>query len=270
MVIKIRTAGVFQGTSLYGILSIHRVDAGHIQSHRIKGCKHPHIRYDRKIVLGMAVTVGGDVDDKVHMEMRSFVQNRLAVFCDLIIQNFVGFVFGRFYRIFGTDTNTAAAADACLVINGGLLVRDARSPVCTDFFALSAADAKILVDIRFSGRMHFHLAGPGAAAHTDVFQGAAETGQLVAFEMIHGKEDIRVHNSPSDLCLFDVFTSFYRDIYVVGSFQTIGDQHMTAGIVGIKAVLVCTFDVIQRIFASAHIEGVAVGQEGPAAQMVRA
>ena len=51
-------------------LTVYCIRAGAVQSHRIKGSKHSHIRNDRDIVFCMAVAVGRHVNDQADMEMR--------------------------------------------------------------------------------------------------------------------------------------------------------------------------------------------------------
>lgn len=268
MVINVGTTGILQSTAFYGLLGIDRVDACLVKGYRVEGGEHPHIRHDGEIVLRVAIAVRRDVDDKVHMEVGSSLKHCLAVLGDFVIQDFVCFVLSRFDGIFGTDADAAPAAHALVVVDGGLFVGDGWRVVSTDFFTLSAAHTELLVDIRFSGGMHLHLAGPGTAAHTDIFQGAAESGQFMAFKMIYRQENVRVHDRSSDLCLFYIFAALHRDIYVVSSFESVGDQHMAAGVIGVKPVLIGALDVIERVLASAHIQGVAVGEERFAVQIL--
>ena len=88
----------------------------------------------------------------------------------------------------------------------------------TDFYTLSAAHAQILIHVGFACRVHLHLTCTGTAAHADIFQSAAVACHLMPLEMTHGNEDIRVHDGPADLRLFDVFAAFHGDIYIVSAF----------------------------------------------------
>ena len=89
----------------------------------------------------------------------------------------------------------------------------------------------------------------------------------MAFKMIHGDKDIRIHDGTTDLGFFDIFSAFHRDIYLVCSFQAIGDQHVAARVIRVKPVLICTLQVIERIFSAAYIQRVAVCQERFAAKI---
>ena len=111
----------------------------------------------------------------------------------------------------------------------------------------------------------FHLARPGAAAHADVFQGAAEAGLLVALEMGQGDEHVGVHHRPADLGLLHILAALHGDVHLVIALEAVGNDDVAAGGIGGKTVDIGRFQVIQRVFAAAHIQGVAVRQEGLAA-----
>ena len=137
----------------------------------------------------------------------------------------------------------------------------------TDFDTLSAADAQFLIHIRLPGGMHLHLARAGTASHTDVLERAAVAGRLVPLEMAQGDEDVRVHHCLADLRFPDVFAALNGNVYVVGSFQAVGDQDVAAGIVGIEPILISAFQMVEGVFAAAHIQRVAVSQERFAAHI---
>ena len=61
------------------------------------------------------------------------------------------------------------------------------------------------------------FSGTGTAAHANVFDGAAESGHLMALEMGQADEDICIHDSTSDLGCFYIFTAFYRNFDIIGA-----------------------------------------------------
>ena len=65
--------------------------------------------------------------------------------------------------------------------------------------AAAAAYTERLIHMRLSGTVHLHFSGAGTAAHTDVFQRAAEARRFMPLEMIQSDEHIRVHDGASDL-----------------------------------------------------------------------
>ena len=134
-----------------------------------------------------------------------------------------------------------------------------------DLGAGVAAYAQLLLDEGFAGVVLLHLARTGAATHADVFQAAAEARLLVALEMGQGDEHIGVHHRPADLGLLYILAALYGDSHLVIALQTVGNNDMAAGGIGGKTVDVGRFHVIQRVFAAADIQGVAVRQEGLAA-----
>ena len=83
--------------------------------------------------------------------------------------------------------------------------------------------------------------------------------------MGQGDEHIGVHHRPADLCLPYILTALHGDSHLVIALQTVGNNDMAAGGIGGKTVDVGRFHVIQRVFAAADIQGVAVRQEGLAA-----
>ena len=116
--------------------------------------------------------------------------------------------------------------------------------------------------------VHFHFTGPGAAAHAQVLQRAAEAGALVALEVVQRNDDIGVHNGPADFGGLAENAAGDRDLHIVGALEAVGDQDLAAGGVGAEAVAQRGVQVVQGVFPGAHIERVAVGQEGIAAQLL--
>ena len=68
--------------------------------------------------------------------------------------------------------------------------------------------------MRLSGTVHLHLACTGTTAHTDVFQGTAESGSLMAFEMSQGNKYICIHDRRTDLCLFHILTVDWHKCFI--------------------------------------------------------
>ena len=115
--------------------------------------------------------------------------------------------------------------------------------------------------------MHFHLARAGAAAHAEILDRAAEARRFVALEVRQRDHDIRVHQRTADLGGGDVF-AVHGDVDVVRALQTVGDQQVAADGIGVEAVLIGGFQMVEGVFPAADIERVAVGQEGLAAELL--
>ena len=113
--------------------------------------------------------------------------------------------------------------------------------------------------------MLLHLARPGAAAHADVFQRAAHACLLMALEVGQGDEHVGVHDGPADLGGFYILAALYGDLHLVGALQTVGDDDVAAGGVRGKAIDIGGLNVIQSVLPTAHVQRVAVRQEGLAA-----
>ena len=126
----------------------------------------------------------------------------------------------------------------------------------TDFAAKFAVDTKIFIHYGFGVVVLDHFSRTGAAAHNDIFDRTAETGHFVTFEVVERNKDIRIHNGTADTGGFDIFPGRNGNFHIVCSFQAVTDDDMTSGSVRGKAVLIGTFDMIEGIFAVAHIKGV--------------
>lgn len=123
-------------------------------------------------------------------------------------------------------------------------------------------------DVRLAGGMLLHLAGATAATHTQVLHGAAKTGLFMALKVGEANHDIGIHERLTDLGLVHVLAALDRDERLVGALEAIGDDDLTTRGIRGKTVLVGGIDVLERVFAAAHIERVAVGEEGLAAQLL--
>ena len=86
-------------------------------------------------------------------------------------------------------------------------------------------------------------------------------------EVIERNENIGIHDRTSDFRFLDVFAAFHGNTDLVRALQTVADQNVTARCIRDKAVFICGIDVVERIFASADIQRVAVGQKRLAAKL---
>ena len=154
------------------------------------------------------------------------------------------------------------------MIDGSLSVCHNSGSVRADPCAGSAAHAGVRIYRRLSGAVHFHFSGAGTAAHAEILQSAAEAGRLMSFKMTQADDDIGVHHGASDLRFLYIIAAFYRDQHVVRALQTVGDQNVTTCGKRGESVHISALDMIQRIFASADIERVAVRQKRFAAQLL--
>ena len=183
MVVVVRVAALSQGAPRQDRLTIHRLDARKIERNGVKRGEHAHIRHHRHVILLMAVTVRGDITRDGDMEAGSSVDNCLCVFCDLVVEHLNGLIVIRRDRVLGTDGDAPPAADALVVVDLALFVRDDGRAVGTDLRALAAADAKLRIHGGFPLCVHFHLTRARAAAHAEVLERAAEARLLVALEV---------------------------------------------------------------------------------------
>ena len=245
------------------------IGAGLVQRYRVKRGKHADIRQDGCVILPVAVAVGADVLHQADMEAGAACTDSGGILCHLAVQLLIGAVVQGVDGVKVARTDAAAAALALVVIDHSLIVLVVGDGVraalrCT----AAAAAAQPLLHAGRAGGVLLHLACTGAAAHADVLDGAAEAGSLVALEVVQADEHIRIHDGPADLGRLAVLAPRHRHFHLVGAPQTVGDQHLAAGGHGPKAVELGAVQVLQRIFAAAGVQGVAVGQKGHTALLL--
>ena len=200
------------------------------------------------------------------MEAGTAVHHGLGVLRDLPVEDGRGLVVAAGDGVLGADGETAGAAHALVRVDAGLAVlAEGGGAVGADPGTGMAAHALFLLDEGLAGVVLLHLAGPAAAAHADVLETSAHAGLLMPLEVGEGDEDIRVHDGPADLGLLHVFAACHGDGDLVVALEAVADEDVAAGGVGGEAVDVGGLDVVQGVLPSAHIEGVAVREEGLAA-----
>ena len=196
------------------------------------------------------------------MEAGTAVHHSLGVLGDLLVQNGGRLVEQALDGILGAHSQAPAAAHALIRVDGGLAVCDLGGVMGADALAGAAAYAIFLLDEGLAGVVLLHFAGPGAAAHADIFQASAHARLLVTLEVGQGNEHIRVHHRPADLGGLDVLAALHGHLYLVRALEAVGNEDVAAGGVGGEAVDIGGINVVQRVFPAAHIERVAVGEEG--------
>ena len=258
------------------------IGAGLIDSDRVEAREHADIVNDRRVVFGVAVAVGTDVHGERDVEARTVLNNGLRVLSDLVVEYVGRGIIVGLDAVLVARRNAASAAQAAVVVDGGHVHLDGLAArklalagaierdgvVRTDLLAGTAANTVLGRDTRLAGGMLLHLAGTAAAAHAQVLHGAAKAGLLMALKVSEADHDIGIHERLADLGLVHVLATLDRNERLVGALEAVGDDDLaTRGIRG-KAVLVGGVDVLERVFAAAHIERVAVGEEGFAAQLL--
>ena len=66
----------------------------------------------------------------------------------------------------------------------------------------------------------------------------------------------------TDLCLFHICAAFYRYQLFIRSLQSVCNNGMYAGCKRIVPIDICAVEMIQRIFASAYIQRITIGDKG--------
>ena len=209
----------------------------------------------------MAVAVRGHITDQGDVEGRPVLQYRIGVLRHLVVQQLDRILPGRGDGIGGAHGKTPAAAHTLVHVDFGDTVCDHRGIVGTDPLAGAAAYALFLSHEGLAVGVLFHLAGPGSAAHADVLQGTAEPCFFMSLEMGQGDQHIRVCDGLADFRLFYIL-QINRNKLLIGSPQSVCNQHMTADGQRREPVDIGGIQVLQSVFPAAHIKGIAVRQEG--------
>ena len=258
------------------------IGTGLVDGDRVEAREHADIVDDRRVVFGMAIAVGADIHGKRDVEARAAVDDGLGVLGDLAVEHVGRSVIAGLDAVLVACRNAASATHAAIVVDGGhahragvavgklalagIVKRD--GVVRTDLFAGTAANAVLGRDVRLAGGMLLHLAGTAAATHAQILHGAAKAGLLMALKVGEANHDIGIHECLTDLGLAHVLAALDRDERLVGALETVGDDDLATRGIRSKTVLVGGVDVLERVFAATHIERVAVGEEGLAAQLL--
>ena len=133
-------------------LLVVSVRTGNIQCNRVKGCKHTYIRYDRRIIFGVAIAAGRNIHNQTDMEMGTILQHSQRILCNLTVEDIVGLILRGLYSINRANADAATAADTLIVINGCLFVCNRNGTMGANLLALTAANALLLLHIRLTGR----------------------------------------------------------------------------------------------------------------------
>ena len=64
-----------------------QISTDHVQGYRIKGCQHADIGQNRRIILSMAITIGGYIHNKADMEAGTSIKDCLKVLGDFASQD---------------------------------------------------------------------------------------------------------------------------------------------------------------------------------------
>ena len=245
------------------------IDAGLIQGDGVKGGQHADVRQDGGVIFIMAVTVRGYVHDEADMEAGAAMAHRGGVLRDLAAEVLIGGVVDIGDGIEGAGADAAAAALAQVGVDMGfavLVIEDGVAAALLGTAAAATADGGIHPGGALV--MLMHLAGPGAAAHADILAGAAETGGFMALEMGEGDQDIRVHDGAADEGGLAELAVGHGNLHIVRAPETVGDDDMATGGDGVEAVHLGVGQMIDGVLAGTGIEGIAVREEGDAAQLL--
>ena len=237
------------------------IGSGLVDCDWVKGSEHTDVRQDRCIVFAVAVAVRRDVHCHIDVEGRTVLADSLGIFRHLTVEEIIGIPLTVADSIKGACTDAAAAALADILMDHSLIVLIGDGIGAALFRATTASAAELRIDPAFSGGMLLHLACTAARAHAQILNSAAEARHLVALEMRKADDDICIHNSTADLSRFAVFRIFYRNLDLIRTAQTVGDDDLAARCHRVEAVVVCTVEMLESMLAAARIQCVAVREE---------
>ncbi|MPM48546.1 hypothetical protein SDC9_95271 [bioreactor metagenome] len=88
----------------------------------------------------------------------------------------------------------------------------------------------------------------------------------MALKVGQAEENVGVHDGPADFGGRHILAAGHRNLHIVGALKSVSYYNVAPGGEGGKAVFIGCLQMLQGILAPPHIEGVAVGEEGLAAQ----
>ena len=241
------------------------VSTGLVECDGVKRGEHALVRQDRRIVLATAVAVRRDVAHDVDVEARAVLYDGLCVLRHLAVEQITSIPLLVADGIVRAGADAAAAALAEVFMDHSLVVLVGDGIRAALLCALAATAAEFFVDDALARRMLLHLASAAAAAHADVLDGAAKARRLMTLEMREADEDVGIHDGAADLGLLDVLAVLDRHLDIIRAAQAVADDDLAACRHRVEAVEVRAVHVLERVFAAARIECVAVRQEGHAA-----
>ena len=246
---------------------VDQVGAGLIEGDGIERGEHAQVGDDRGVVVVPAVALRRDVHDEADVEVRLVFQDSLGIFGDLVVQVLGGVPLAQDGALELAKRHALAAADAFRVVDHRLaLAVEVDRLVAAMGDADVAAAAMLTVDFGLRGGVQLHLAGDARAAHAEVLERAAEAGLLVALEVVHRDDDVRVGDGRSDLRRLAIL-AVDLDLAALGAFQAVGDDHVALGRDRVEAILHGALQVVDSVRATAGVERVTIGQERLATQL---
>ena len=240
---------------------VHRIHTGSVQRYRVKRGKESDIRDNGDIILAMAITVWGDVDDEIDMETVLVLANRLGIFRYLATQHVVGIPVRIADCILGADGKATAATYTVVQVDSALVIADLGPLVGADAFTGATADTKVLVHFGLAVTMLLHLACTGTSSHPKVLQRSSETRALMALEVGQGNDHISITKGSSNLRFLDILSVPYRDEHLVVALDAIGDDDLATGCDCVETIEIGTIHMLQGILSATDIQGVTVGKE---------
>ena len=239
----------------------HQIGASLVESYGVERGQDTQVGHDGGIVVVPAIALGRYVHDEADVEVGFILQDGLGILGNLVVEPFRGIAFAHDGRIVLAQGYALSATYAFVVVDYGLVVGiEVYGIVGTVFHAYVAAFAVVNIDARLRIAVQLQFAAYAGTTHTQVFQGAAESGLLVALEVSHRDDDVGIGQSRPDFRSFAIF-AIQGYFAVFGSFQAIGNNHLALGRDGVIAVFHGALQVIYRIGSPARVECIAVGEE---------
>lgn len=244
------------------------VYAGLVKGYGVEGGQHPDVRKNRGVILRMTVAIRRDIGYEADVEARSAVAYRLGIFSHLSAELLVGVPVHVLYGVEWTGAYAAAAAFAEFRIDVSLAGVVGNGVRAAFPGAALAKPAFVLMNDGLSAVVLMHLAGPGTAAHADIFYSPSEACGFMTLEVRERNEDVSVHDGVAYEGRLAIFSVLDRYLNVIGSAQTVSDYHRTACRHIIEAVDLGAVEMVYGILPRSRIESVAVSEKRLAAQLL--
>jgi len=236
-----------------------QIGRGFVDGNGVGGRQDADIVHDGALGPGHAVTILGDLDEKVdetHLAFEMGLDGQ-GVLGQLLLEALGVLVPAHLDRPDLTDHQTFAAADAFLVVDEDVSLGLDDGVLGTVIDANAAVAALFRVDTGMDDGVLVEFSGPRCASHSHVLNSGGDAGLDMACDMGQAEEGLRVQEGAPDPGGLDPDVTPLRVLGVAAD-ESVGDNDRDIDDVRSEAVAPGKPDMVDGIRTMADIERVRV------------
>ena len=215
---------------------VNGVDAGLVEGDGVGARENTDVGDDGRVVVRPAVAVRGDVHHEADMERGFSVKDCLGIFGDALAAHAACVSVGGMGGGELAYGHALAAADAEVMVDYGFIIDvEMHCLRSAAFYAHAAAGAFLDRDHGVRHFMQEFFPPAARRTHAEILQCAAETGQLVALEMVYRNDGVGLGDCATDHRVDALNAARDGHFHEIVSFQTVGNDEVAAGRVAGKA-----------------------------------